>query len=282
MEGTIFSIEEFSTFDGPGIRTTVFLKGCPLRCQWCHNPEGQGFSPQLLRSPNGCAGCGACMEAGRRKTGSACLVEESIAACPRGLIRMCGETLSPEDLFSRLEGKLWMLEKTGGGVTFSGGEPLSQPDFLLACLKRFGGKTHRAVQTSGFAPGSVFSRVLKNCEYMLFDLKHMDPLVHKHYTGIDNEQILANYRALTQSGIDFITRIPLIPGVNDTAENLAATAAFMTDLGVSKIELLPYNTGAGAKYKGIGRQYRVDFDTTQPPCPHEEIFHTYNIEVTVL
>lgn len=282
MEGTIFSIEEFSTFDGPGIRSTVFMKGCPLRCQWCHNPEGQDFRPQLLRSPNGCLQCGACLEAGYRKTGTPCLVEESICVCPRNLIRICGEKITAEALYRQLESKLWMLNSSGGGITFSGGEPLSQPEFLLACLDAFKNKTHRAVQTCGFAPESIFFAVLENCDFVLFDIKHMDPVIHKHYTGVDNKQILSNYRALAASGIEFITRIPLIPGVNDTEENLQNTAEFMHSLQVRKIELLPYHTAAGAKYSSIGRSYKTDFDQTQQPHPHCEIFREYDIEVTVL
>ena len=282
MTGTIFSIEEFSTLDGPGVRTTVFLKGCPLRCQWCHNPEGQDYSAQPLRSPNGCVGCGRCMEAGRRAVGVPCLVEESISVCPKNLIRICGESLAPQDLYERLKPKLWMLNQSGGGITFSGGEPLSQPQFLMDCLQLFAGITHRAVQTSGFAPTSVFSAVLDNCEYVLFDLKQMDTDIHRHYTGVDNTQILTNYRTLAHSGIDFITRIPLIPGVNDTVRNLTATADFIADLGVKSIELLPYNTAAGAKYKGLQRQYCIDFDPTQPPEPHREIFEARDIEVNVL
>lgn len=212
MKGTVFSIEEFSVFDGPGIRTTVFLKGCPLKCQWCHNPEGQRFQPEYLRSPNGCLGCMACVEAGRKLTGKPCLVEQSISACPRNLVRLCGDTYTPEDLTALLEKKLWMLNTAGGGITFSGGEPLSQPGFLTECLKLLEGKTHRAIQTSGFGPEAVFRQALEHCEYVLYDLKHMDPAVHRHYTGVDNDQILSNYRTLVQSGKAFITRIPLIPG----------------------------------------------------------------------
>lgn len=282
MEGCIFSVEEFSTFDGPGIRTTVFMKGCPLRCQWCHNPEGQSFQPQYMRSPNGCLNCGACLEAGNRVTGAPKLVEESISVCPRHLVRRCGEYLTPQALFTQLEGRLWMLNATGGGITFSGGEPLSQPVFLKACLQLLAGKAHRAIQTSGFADPEIFRDILAHCDYVLFDLKHMDPVVHKHFTGADNRTILENYRTLVASGQPFITRIPLIPGVNDTEENLTATACFLRQLGVDRVELLPYNTGAGAKYKAAGAQYRVDFDTAQKPETRIHIFNVNNIEVTVL
>lgn len=282
MEGTIFSIEEFSTFDGPGIRTTVFLKGCPLRCQWCHNPEGQSFSPQYMRSPNGCLHCDACLEAGRKASGIAQLTEESLFACPRHLVRKCGEAITPQALFDRLESKFWMLTAAGGGITFSGGEPLCQPDFLKACLDLFAGKVHVALQTSGYAVPNVFDSVLPLFDYVLFDIKHMDPAVHKHYTGVDNASILANYRTLVASGVPFITRVPLIPGVNDTEENLTETACFLQRLGVDRIELLPYNTAAGAKYKATGRSYRVDFDTNQKPQFRTAVFEAHNIEVSIL
>lgn len=274
MTGRIFSIEEFSTFDGPGIRCTVFLKGCPLKCQWCHNPEGQSFERQVLRSPNGCIGCGSCQRTG--------MSEESIALCPQHLLRMCGEDLTPAQLIERLEDKLWMLNSASGGVTFSGGEPLSQPEFLTECLSLLKGRTHRAIQTSGFAQESVFRKAVECADYMLFDLKHMDSAVHRHYTGVGNESIINNYRLLASSGLPFITRIPLIPGVNDTAENLAQTAAFLSSLGVARIELLPYNRAAGAKYKAAGRSYQVDFDGDVPPQPRQDIFQSYNIEVNVL
>jgi len=274
MTGRIFSIEEFSTFDGPGIRCTVFLKGCPLRCQWCHNPEGQIFEKQVLRSPNGCIGCGSCQRTG--------MTETSIDLCPQHLLRLCGEDISPEALVARLQDKFWMLKASGGGVTFSGGEPLSQPDFLLECLARLKNEAHRAVQTSGFSHPQLFAKILDNTDYLLFDLKLIDSSLHRHYTGVDNGRILQNYRALAASGIPFITRIPLIPGVNDTEENLTATAEFMASLGVRAVELLPYNKAAGAKYKAVGKTYTTDFDGNIPPNPHEEIFNHYDIEVKVL
>ena len=274
--GKIFSIEELSTFDGPGVRMTVFLKGCPLRCMWCHNPEGQSYESQYVRSDNGCLHCGACLHAGQGQ-----LTEKSVLSCPRNLVRLCGEEITPQELLERIGKKLWMLNAAGGGVTFSGGEPLSQPDFLLTCLE-LEGKTHRAIQTSGFAPADVFVQALERCDYVLYDLKHMDPEIHKHYTGVDNQQILENYRTLASGGKPFITRIPLIPGVNDTCENLKQTAAFMQSLCVGKVELLPYNTAAGAKYKMLGRKYETDFDPSAGPQSHREIFEAHGIEVCVL
>lgn len=222
------------------------------------------------------------MDAGVAATGSPCLVEESILACPRHLVRKCGEQYTPEQLIAKLEKKFWMLQSAGGGVTFSGGEPMCQPEFLLECLQLLDGKIHRAVQTSGYADTAIFQKVLCSADYILYDLKHMNPQLHKYYTGRDNQQILENYALLASSGKDFITRVPLIPGVNDTEENLSQTAKHLHALGIHKIELLPYNKGAGAKYRAAGKSYRVDFDETKQPEAHPDIFSQYDIEVTVL
>ena len=274
MIGKIFSIEEFSTFDGPGARCTVFLKGCPLKCQWCHNPEGQSFDSQILRSPNGCVGCGTCIKTG--------MSEQSISLCPMHLLRKCGEDYTPQALIERLAPNLEMVGLMGGGITFSGGEPLSQYHFLTECLKLLEGKTHRALQTSGFAEPAVFAAVLPHLDYVLFDLKLMDDDLHRHYTGVSNHNILKNYQTLACSGIPFITRIPVIPGVNDSEENYRATCEFMIENGAQRIELLPYNKAAGAKYRSTGRTYKVDFNPEAEPQFHEDIFRHYNIEVSVL
>ena len=274
MTGRIFSIEEFSTFDGPGARCTVFLKGCPLKCQWCHNPEGQSFDTQILRSPNGCIGCGTCIATG--------MTERSIQLCPMHLLRKCGQDHTPKSLVELLHPNLDMVALMGGGITFSGGEPLSQADFLTECLKLLEGKTHRALQTSGFAQPAVFEKVLQHLDYVLFDLKLMNDDQHRHYTGVSNRNILTNYQTLARSGKPFITRIPVIPGVNDTEENYRATCEFMVANGASRIELLPYNKAAGAKYRSAGKTYQVDFDPEAAPQFHEEIFQEYNIEVNVL
>ncbi len=275
--GRIFSIEEFSTFDGPGVRMTVFMKGCPLRCMWCHNPEGQSFDIQWVRSPNGCLHCGACFTAE-----SETLTTASAAACPRHLVRAAGENVTAEELVSRLQKNLPLVNAVGGGVTFSGGEPLSQPAFLKECLQALKGKTHRALQTSGFCEPQLFADILSECDYVLYDLKLMDREWHKRYTGVDNTNILENYRTLTHSDVLFITRIPLIPTVNDTKENIEATAAFMASLGVRAVELLPYNRAAGAKYALLSQRYAPTFDGDLPPEPHRDIFERYEIGVTIL
>ena len=278
----VFSIEEFSTYDGPGIRMTVFLKGCPLRCMWCHNPEGQSFERQIVRSPNGCLECGACLAAGERASGERKLTDESIAVCPRGLVRVCGEEYTSAELQAVIEKNIAILNASGGGVTFSGGEPLCHPEFLLEILKGLKGKTNRALQTCGFADTKVFYSVLEECDYVLYDLKLMDEDKHRYYTGVSNAQILENYRLLAATGKDMVTRIPLIPTVNDTEENIRATARFMEENGKSYVELLPYNKLAGGKYSLVGKEYRPEFDTERTVEPHIEIFNEYGIEVKIL
>lgn len=282
MNGKIFSIEEFSIFDGPGIRMSVFLKGCPLRCMWCHNPEGQSLKNEFARSPNGCTECGACLACGEKLTGKPCLVKESIDACPKRLVREIGEDITTEELIARIEKNLAILNMNGGGVTFSGGEPLMQYEFLLTCLKRLRGKTNRAIQTSGYAEPDIFAEVLKECDYVLYDLKAMDNALHLKYTGASNENILLNFKRLVKSGVSFVPRIPLIPTVNDTVKNITETAKFLSECGAAYIEILPLNKMAGGKYRMLGREYITDFDGEKTPDPHIDIFNSYNIEVKVL
>ena len=275
MYGIIFSIEEFSVYDGPGIRSTVFLKGCPLKCSWCHNPEGQSAYPEFMRNPNGCVHCGSCMDKNGRMT------EESIKKCPMNLIRMCGEMIEPEELCSRLL-KNEDMYSDGGGVTFSGGEPLYQSDFLIACLEFLKGKVHTAVQTSGFCDGQTFERVLAAADYFLFDLKLADEKEHIRYTGVSNKPIRKNFERLAASGKSYVTRIPLIPGVTDTERNIEAIAEFMNKNGVFYAELMPYNKMAGGKYKAVGREYQPEFDPTAEVKTRKNIFKKHNIEIKIL
>lgn len=275
----VFSIEEFSTFDGPGVRTTVFLKGCPLRCEWCHNPEGQNPDREWVKNPNGCLHCGACLRAGKMlASGKTELTAASAAACPRNLIRLSGNSYEPEKLCEKLLKNSEMLADMGGGVTFSGGEPLSDHEYLIKCLDILERRVHRAVQTSGYAPAKVFAEVLKRVEYVLYDLKIMDGATFKRYCGADNALILENYRTLTKSGVPFVTRVPLIPGVTDTDENLSAIAAFMKENGVKYVETLPYNKMAGSKYSMLGREYKPSFDGEKEVNTGEEIFARYGIK----
>ena len=281
-QALVFSIEEFSTFDGPGIRTTVFLKGCPLACSWCHNPEGQSFENQIMKAQSGCIGCLACLEAGRAETGVPCLTEKSIAVCPNRLLRSAAVLYTPETLAAKLRPNFDILRLSGGGVTFSGGEPLAHPEFLTDCLDRLSGEIHTAVQTSGFASPAVFGRVLERADYFLFDLKLADPALHRRYTGVDNSPILANFRTLAESGKAFTVRTPLIPGVTDTEENLRGIADILKQTGVRRIELLPYNRAAGSKYAAVGRQFTPDYDETRPVNLNTDPFTREGIEARVL
>ena len=251
MSGTVFSIEEFSIYDGPGIRTTVFLKGCPMRCRWCHNPEGQSFSPEEVKTAGGAE------------------------------TRISGQIWEAEDLVKKLLKNKPILSH-GGGVTFSGGEPLSQPEFLLECLKKLKGHLHTAVQTAGNVPAEVFDEVIPWADLVLFDLKLMDPEKSLAWTGQDNAPILRNFDALTRTGLPFIVRTPLIPGVTDTEENLGAIAGLLERYGVSGIELLPYNKMAGGKYASLGRTYDPGFDETAEPDPRTALFSAHGIEAKVL
>ena len=276
-EALIFSIEEFSVHDGPGIRATVFLKGCPLRCVWCHNPEGQRFENEIIKSQAGCENCDACVAAGGGR-----LNEKSVAVCPNRLLRMSGEPYTPERLSERLRRLLPLLNETGGGVTFSGGEPLAQPDFLCECLDLLKGNTNRAVQTSGYCPAEIFRRVLDRSDFFLYDLKLLDPVMHRRYTGADNAPILRNFRTLCGSGKPFVARIPLIPGVTDTERNLTAAAGFLRENGVRSVELLPYNPFAGGKYASVGRRYQPGFDENALPRARTGLFKRYGVEARVL
>lgn len=281
MVGNVFSIEEFSVYDGPGIRTTVFLKGCPLRCTWCHNPEGQRAESELVKSPNGCIMCGSCTKTSKIVGGRRILTEDSIRQCPRNLIRICGEKMTADELCGKLL-KNERILKNGGGVTFSGGEPFMQSEFMFECMSILKKRLHTAIQTSGYCDNEKFEQALKLADYFLFDLKLIDEKNHIKYTGVSNEKILANFAKLAKSGVDFVARTPLIPGVTDTEENLTDTARLLSSYDVDYIELLPYNKMAGGKYKMVMKEYKPDFDETLDVNTHEEIFKSYHIKVKIM
>ena len=273
----VFSIEEFSTFDGPGIRTTVFLKGCPLKCSWCHNPEGQNFQNEIMKAQSGCIGCGACL-----KAGNGSLTEKSITVCPNRLLRFSGEEYTPSSLVAKLEKNFDILKMSGGGITFSGGEPLAHPEFLIECLLLLKGIIHTAVQTSGFCDEDIFERILSLSDYFLFDIKLINEEKHIKYTGVSNKKILNNFKTLCQSGKPFTVRTPLIPTVTDTEDNLTDIALFLKENGVKRIELLPYNKAAGGKYAAVGRRFEPDYDENIECNLRTDMFLKNGIEAVVL
>ncbi|HHU88021.1 MAG: glycyl-radical enzyme activating protein [Sphaerochaetaceae bacterium] len=284
MTGLVFDIKEMAIFDGPGIRTTVFLKGCPLRCQWCHNPEGISPKVELMVKYAQCIKCGACVAA--CPTGavhSLCTTRgECISVCPLNLRRLVGESYTPQELATFLLKHRPILEKNGGGVTFSGGEPLLQSSFLLATIKHLEG-LHCAVETSGFASKAKFKEVVEHLDYVLMDLKMVDSEKHRYYCGEDNRPILENLKYLKGSGKPFVIRIPVIPGVNDNDENYRETAKLLEgSLNLEKVELLPYQRTAGAKYGMVGRHYLVDFDEDAKPYFNLEEFTKRGIEASIL
>lgn len=278
----VFSIEEFSVFDGPGIRTTVFLKGCPLRCEWCHNPEGQTAENNIVRSPNGCVHCGECLRYAKQNGEQTEFTEESIAHCPNNLLRYCAQEYSAEQLCAKLEKNFEILNQASGGVTFSGGEPTSNGTFLSECLALLKGKIHRAVQTCGYCPPKTFARILENCDYMLFDLKLIDEQAAIRYTGVSDRLILQNFKTLSESGKPFVIRTPLIPTVTDTENNLTDIAKLLAENGISYIELLPYNKMSGAKYRLAGKKYQPSFDESIPVCPRIDLFARYGITAKLI
>lgn len=282
MKGIIFDIKEMALHDGPGIRTTVFLKGCPLKCSWCHNPEGQSFEPQIVRSPNGCLCCWKCFDKGEELIGKRVLIEESIRVCPRNLVRKCGIIYTPEELCKKLLKNEDILSASGGGITFSGGEPLTSHEFLLECLKLLEGKMHRTIQTSGFCDRSVFKSIADHTDLFLFDQKIFDENEHIKHTGQSNKSIKENLKYLVDNKIKFITRIPLIPTVTDTKKNLTEICGFLQSLGIDYAELLPYNKMAGSKYPLAGKKYEPKFDTYTEPQIHREIFEGFGIRIKIM
>lgn len=254
MTGTIFDIKELAVHDGPGIRVTAFLKGCPLRCLWCHNPEGLSAKPQLMYKSSRCLSCGKCFEPcshAECQPFGRCL-----HACPEGLLSVSGEEIDSASLAEKLYESGSILGDAFGGVTFSGGEPLMQHEFLLATISELKKKNvHTCIETSGYAEADVFLKVLDAVDYVIMDIKLADSKLHKKYTGVGNEKILANFKALQESGKPYEIRTPLIPNITDTDENLSA---IKTLIGDSVWEKLPYNAMAGAKYKMLGMEYPLD------------------------
>jgi pyruvate formate lyase activating enzyme len=247
--GIIFDIKEFAVHDGPGLRTTVFLKGCPLSCIWCHNPEGQSKLPQEMRSTAG--------------------------------TRLVGKEYTPQELAALLNRQARIFRASEGGITFSGGEPLMQADFIadvIDLLEDF----HILLDTSGYGSERDFNLLLERVDLVYYDLKLIDRQAHKRYTGRYNDLILQNLQLLSASGIPFVIRVPLVPSVTDTNENLAAIARIIKDMpDMPGVDLLPYNRAAGGKYRAAGMEFKPDYDENSPVNANVALFEKVGIKVRV-
>jgi len=277
--GTVFEVKEFAVFDGPSVRQTVFLKGCPLRCNWCHNPEGLETQPQLMVS-GGCDHCGNCK---RVCTHESCIhCGACVGVCPRGLRKIVGKRMTSEELVNLLNVNSEYYTAYGGGVTFTGGEPMMQGEFLKEVLDGLP-DIHKAIETSAYTDSSTFKEITGRTDYIMVDIKHFDGKVHKRYTGVDNKMILDNIESLFDGNIPFVVRIPLIPGVNDTRENYENIAKFLSKAtALQRVELMPYHKTAGAKYGMIGKAYRPMFEIDRPVLVSQGIFRDYGIRSEVL
>ncbi|QJW45801.1 glycyl-radical enzyme activating protein [bacterium BFN5] len=277
ITGTVFNIQKYSIHDGPGIRTTVFLKGCPLNCWWCHNPESLTARPEMVYLKNKCMGCGDCaqncpqsavtlVKQGLSRNETVCTwCETCINECPTGAIEKLGRSMTVAEVMEEIEKDKVFYEQSGGGVTFSGGEALLQVDFLahvLDCCKAQG--IHTAVDTSGYAPWESLSRIVEQVDLFLYDLKHMDDEAHRKYTGVSNKLILENLAKLATTARNIWIRIPVIPDINDDEVNIMKTGAFVQSLNLRNVSLLPYHHIAADKYARLGKPYLLPH--TQPPA----------------
>ncbi len=247
--GIVFDVREFTIHDGPGIRTTVFMKGCPLACTWCHNPEGLDSTPQVMHSPVG--------------------------------NRTVGRRYEAAELAELLSRQASILASSEGGVTFSGGEPLAQARFVAEAIDLLPG-VHIVLDTSGFGGKDAFMALARRADLVYFDLKVMEPDAHRRWTGQDNAPILRNLALLAELGRPFVARVPFVPGVTDTDDNLAAIAAAVASQPtLVGVDLLPYNRAAGAKYPACGMTFLPGFDEDRPPNLDVRPFRRAGVEVHV-
>ena len=271
VRGMVFSVGRCSIHDGPGIRTTLFLKGCPLRCWWCHSPEAIAPTSELLFYRESCVGCGLCVEAcptgaQQQSAGRRTIVRSRcqrcgacVDACPAGALEMSGRLLTVGDALALLERDSAFYRHSGGGVTISGGEPALQPDFTLPLLRACRARgMHTALDTSGFMEEGVLLLLCREVNLFLYDLKHMDPTKHRDGTGEWNDRILANLELLAaRNPAQVEVRLPHVPGYNDDEANVVATVRFLRELGLGTLTVLPYNKAAPAKYRWLGKECEV-------------------------
>jgi len=273
--GWIWDIQKYAIHDGPGIRTLIFFKGCPLRCLWCCNPESQGFYPEILWLEKKCHQCHLCSEicptnaisedkkGDKRINIERCnLCGLCTVRCPGGALQLIGKKVTVDDLLREVLKDAVFFQRTGGGITLSGGEPAAQVDFAYELLRQY--KTtergfYTAVETCGYVDSIKLSRLLEYTDLFLYDIKHMDSRVHRSLTGASNELILLNARRISESKKKLIIRFPIIPGLNDDDKNIQDTMDFVLSLPrVEEINLLPYHRLGESKYRRLGRRYELE------------------------
>jgi len=279
--GTVFDIKGFAIHDGPGIRTTVFLKGCPLRCDWCHNPESQAQAPVLAQFPNNCIGCGKCLERcphdGLTRGEEQVLIDRSrcvacgtcAETCYAEALVVRGRRMTVAEVIAEVLKDRPFYENSGGGMTLSGGEPLFQPEFAIALLRAAKAEgLHNCLDTCGYVPWEVLEAATAYCDLVLYDLKTVDPRLHRTWTGRNNQRILENLRALTSDGVPVQLRMPLVPGFNDRPEDMAAAARFIMELAhPPPLEILPYHRLGEGKHEALG----VTGGFHAEPPPREQV-----------
>lgn len=281
-KGTVFNIQKMSIHDGPGIRTTVFLKGCPLNCLWCANPESQNPEKEVACFPMRCVSCGYCAEVcpkgliERRPPFEIVSRDECdlcgicVKECCTNAKKVVGEDYTAEELLKEILKDKSFYDSSGGGVTFSGGEPLMQAEFLQEMLKacRENG-VHTAIETTGMSDADTLLKTVSLLDLVFYDLKQMDSGIHEEITGVPNEAILENLAAISKVHGNIVVRIPVIPGINDSLENLRKTADYAAELSIPRIELLPYHNLGEVKYGQLGREYTLS-ETKKPSEDHME------------
>jgi pyruvate formate lyase activating enzyme len=288
--GIIFNIQRFSIQDGPGIRTTVFLKGCPLRCLWCSNPESQNFFPEVVHSDFLCNSCGLCIEIcelqaisfshkGKgvkinRKICNRC--GKCVETCIPKAIKFYGKEMNVEEVFQEIARDKPFYQDSGGGVTVSGGEPLSQPDFVTELFKQCQGvNIHTCIETSGYADSGAWEKVLPHTDLLLFDMKLINSSEHLRVTGKSNDKILNNLRLVATTGVPVIIRIPVIPSINNSEESITDIARYVAGLnGLREVNLMPYHRLGVGKYKMLDRRYNL---STLTPLEESQLEGLVNI-----